>query len=287
MVFIFNEHNVIFIFFEPRCLTCFLSLISEFFGTLNLMIPTVYFLGLLGQFISLDVFTFVSPGVSIYVWSRMSSFFVGSVNLLPMRCLWFSSTWCLSNDPDVIFYDSLIFYLVPSSFCGFLYTWWCYFLIGPFCVDKPGAPGVRGAAAARREFAPWGGAGGRAGGRCAAQRARAGAGAAQVADCQDGGLKEWVQLHITYLLNFSVKEVLGVLRRKSFISLFFGTSSSEKLLTSFHKKCCPLPSFQTLLRWCPLYTFAPNQSLPESRRISVPVNLNYDFEYFNALTIFE
>jgi hypothetical protein len=72
---------------------------------------------------------------------------------------------------------------------------------GPFCLDKPGAPGVRGAAAARGEFAPGGGAGGCAGGCCAAQRAGAGAGAAQVADCQDGGLKEWVQLHITYLLN--------------------------------------------------------------------------------------
>jgi hypothetical protein len=118
-----------------------------------------------------------------------------------------------------------------------LFSYWS------FCVDKPGAPGVRGAAAARGEFAPGGGAGGRAGGRCAAQRAGAGVSAAQVADCQDGGLQEWAQLHITFVLTinlffgpFSSEEVLGVLRRSSFIYFFFCKSSLEKFAAISLKK---------------------------------------------------
>ncbi len=91
-----------------------------------------------------------------------------------------------------------------------LFSYWS------FCVDKPGAPGVRGAAAARGEFAPGGGAGGGAGGRCATQRAGAGAGAAQVADCQDGGLQEWIQLHIAYVLTNNL--FLGLFLWKGFLA---------------------------------------------------------------------
>jgi hypothetical protein len=149
---------------------------------------------------------------------------------------------------------------------------------------------MRGAATARGEFAPGGGAGGGAGGRCAAQRAGAGAGAAQVADCQDGGLQEWVQLHITYVLaiNFFLVpflgEVLGVLRKKWFISFFFGKSSLEQfaaislitVLDFLPQKMLPSSFTSTpSIEMSPsCVSCAPNQSIPDEL---FPIILNDDF----------